>query len=233
MKKISSGTITLILFESALELVPRSLAHHSSVIKQKKRENIKGIPILDVTFHHTAMNSLNDKEKRGRPDIVHNCLLWLSSSPIWTKGKLRVFVHTINNFTFEVLNGWRVPPNQIRFNGLMRRLLSEGELKFGTQRIILRKETVEQIKESVTPTFTFLFSKNGEKIKISDISRLILGKNKPLLLVGGYQKGEINPKIVTLADRIISLSDEILSSFAVVSRLITTLELLEEGNAFK
>ncbi len=233
LNPITPERITLVLFECALELVPQTLAHHPAVIKQKKRERFRGNPILDIAFHHTAMNSLTDREKRGRPDIVHSCLLWLSSSFFWDEERLRVFVHTINDYYFEVPKEWRIPPNQIRFNGLMRKLFEKGELKFDSQRVVLRKNTIDQIRKFIMPTFTILFSKSGERMRFREISKLILSKNNPLLLVGGYQRGEINPQIMKLADRTISLSDKTLSSLAVTSRLITALELVEDVNTYK
>ena len=92
--------IRLILAESSIELVPRDIIGHPSVLKTAKRRGKKPTEILlDISLHYHAMKKLRDRHKRGRPDIVHVSLLEALSSPLNLEGKLEVIVHTISDLS--------------------------------------------------------------------------------------------------------------------------------------
>jgi rRNA small subunit pseudouridine methyltransferase Nep1 len=64
--------LNFVLAESALELVPEEIRSKQAVVNDSKRRGLDASEILlDRSFHHSAMTSLKDSEKRGRPDIVH------------------------------------------------------------------------------------------------------------------------------------------------------------------
>ncbi|TRM76859.1 16S rRNA methyltransferase, partial [Sulfolobus sp. A20-N-F8] len=74
--------VNIILLESAIELVPREIVDHPSVIKNAKRRGKKPEDtLLDISLHYHAMKSLENKYKRGRPDIVHQALLLILTDP--------------------------------------------------------------------------------------------------------------------------------------------------------
>ena len=63
--------LTLILAESALEIVPKELQNHASVISYCKRNEKKPSDILlDNSWHFSAMKGIKNEIKRGRPDII-------------------------------------------------------------------------------------------------------------------------------------------------------------------
>ena len=64
--------ISLILSESALELVPYELQKHPSVISHaKKLQKHPSEILLDNYWHFAAMKGIKNEIKRGRPDLVH------------------------------------------------------------------------------------------------------------------------------------------------------------------
>ena len=81
--------ISLILSESALELVPYELEEHPSVISHANKLGKHPSEILlDNSWHFGAMKGIKNEIKRGRPDLVHfsileatTCLLYTSPSP--------------------------------------------------------------------------------------------------------------------------------------------------------
>ena len=88
--------LSLILAEAALETVPKVIVNHISVLKHANKKGKSGQEILlDRSYHHRAMNKLEDAGKRGRPDLVHFALLEAMSTPLFQKGKLDIYVHTI------------------------------------------------------------------------------------------------------------------------------------------
>ena len=90
--------ISLILAESSLELVPENLQTHASVIShaQKLKKNPSEI-LLDNSWHFAAMKGMNNEIKRGRPDLVHFCILEATTIPLYQKNKIKIYVHTIDD----------------------------------------------------------------------------------------------------------------------------------------
>ncbi len=122
-----------VFLESSLELVPKSIAKHPSVIADARRRKKRPTEIiLDDSKHHLAMKGLKNREKRGRPDILHYCLLLLLDSPF--SADFDIYVHTVNGKIIWINNETRLPRNYNRFVGLMEDLfkkkviLSEGKV---------------------------------------------------------------------------------------------------------
>ncbi|TLY05395.1 MAG: ribosome biogenesis protein, partial [Thaumarchaeota archaeon] len=64
--------LSLVITESALELVPPELQKHNSVLASAQRLNKKPSEILlDISWHFAAMKGIENEIKRGRPDLVH------------------------------------------------------------------------------------------------------------------------------------------------------------------
>ena len=80
--------------------------------------------ILDDNYHQQLIAKLSNREKRGRPDIVHFALLDITSTPAYMEGLVEVYVHTINNTTIKILGGVRLPRTFQRFCGVMAKVLS-------------------------------------------------------------------------------------------------------------
>jgi len=87
--------LQLVFVEAALELVPPEILGHPSVRRNAKRRGKRPEEtLLDRSLHHFAMDRLPDSEKRGRPDIIHFCLLEAMGSPLNRAGLLRVWMST-------------------------------------------------------------------------------------------------------------------------------------------
>ena len=94
----------IILAESSLELIPKQLTSHPSVISYcKKFKKIPSTTLLDNSWHFGAMKGLDNEIKRGRPDIIHLTLLSLCTSPAFHENKIKVFVHTVNAVSYKHL----------------------------------------------------------------------------------------------------------------------------------
>ena len=60
---------------------------------KKKLEN----SLLDVSIHNHLMQDMTEKDKRGRPDIIHTALLLALGSRLNKDGYLRIYIHTRND----------------------------------------------------------------------------------------------------------------------------------------
>ena len=103
-------TLNLVFVETALELVPAEILGHPSVRRNAKRRGKRPEEtLLDRSLHHYAMTGLPGQEKRGRPDILHFCLLEAMGSPLNRAGGLRVWVSTHRGQLIEIDPSTRLP----------------------------------------------------------------------------------------------------------------------------
>ena len=121
--------LTLILAESALEIVPKELQNHASVTSYCKRNKKNPSDILlDNSWHFSAMKGIKNEIKRGRPDIIHLTLLAICNTPLYRKKKLTVFVHTINDQVISISDDIRLPKSYHRFQGLIEKLFKQNKI---------------------------------------------------------------------------------------------------------
>jgi rRNA small subunit pseudouridine methyltransferase Nep1 len=122
------GRVSLVIAETALELVPEALTRHASVRNHALRLEKKSNEILlDRSFHHSAMiaGKIKMAWKRGRPDIAHLALLEALSTPLFIEGILDVYIHTIDDKVIIIGPNLRVPKSYFRFEGVMMKLFKE------------------------------------------------------------------------------------------------------------
>ena len=118
--------MSLVLAESALELVPNKIQQHPAVVSHANKLRKKPSEILlDNSWHFAAMKGISNEIKRGRPDIVHFCLLEASSIPLFKENKIRIYVHTINDDVIILGKDVQLPKSYHRFAGLIEKLFKE------------------------------------------------------------------------------------------------------------
>src|SRR5207302_10430999 len=96
--------LTLILAESSIELVPNEITGHPAILKwaERKKKDPHQL-ILDQSYHHSAILRLGKSGiGRGRPDIVHFCLLLALGSPLNSDDQLNCFVHTRDDYVITI-----------------------------------------------------------------------------------------------------------------------------------
>ena len=118
--------ISLILAESALELVPLELQDHPSVLShaQKLGKNPSEI-LLDNSWHFAAMKGINNEIKRGRPDLVHFSILEATTIPLYLQNKIKIYIHTIDDKVIYIGENVHIPKSYHRFEGLIEKLFLE------------------------------------------------------------------------------------------------------------
>ena len=235
--------IYFLLYNAGLELLdvlPEKMLLHSAIKNDLKKRNKKpSNSIIDLAVHQSAFYS-NDQDNRGRPDIVHHCLLqFLFSSLVHPKFdndknfNVQLFIHTISNAYFEVPPTWRVPSHYFRFRGLMEVLLSKKQLKVSaTENILLQFGNVPQIIDKLGIQKIILFTSHGkesEYLKLKDnLKNYFKSTEKILFLIGAYQHGE-TAKIISSLDKTkitnITFPGGRLPAWKVLSTIISILEL--------
>jgi rRNA small subunit pseudouridine methyltransferase Nep1 len=175
------------------------------------------------------MIKLGNFERRGRPDILHNCLLNALGSPLNKTKKLNIFFHTVNNRIFKLNPETRITRNYNRFKGLVAKLLIDGQIQFNGNYLIkeLQEPLIEIIK-SIKKKEILIFSSKG-LLMLHHLD--IFQKNSPknyIAIVGGFQKGMISPRIQNLSTNIISISQYSLDAWIVISKIISFYEIVND-----
>lgn len=214
--------LTLILAESALEVIPQEIWDHPAIKRfSKRRGKHPRLIILDRSHHHYAMKNLENSMKRGRPDIVHFSLLEALGSPLNKEGLLKVYVHTINDYVISVSPETRLPKNFNRFVGLIEDLFEHGRVPpRGKPLMALETKTLPALVNELKPTYTVIFDKPGETKTLEETMLDLIKHERPLVIVGGFPHGEFSKITLSLANEIICIDPENLEAWTVVSRVI-------------
>ncbi|ENN95953.1 ribosome biogenesis protein [Methanocaldococcus villosus KIN24-T80] len=165
----------IILANSALELIPKEIKNKIKPSKVYKYD------ILDANYHYKAMKFLKDRERRGRPDIVHVSLLTILDSPLNHERMLNTYVHTYDNKVLYIDPKTRLPRNYFRFLGVMEKVLKG----YKNPLIKLEKKTLEELLFDINAKNIALLTKKGKVININDMKRY------DTFLIGGFPYGEI------------------------------------------
>ncbi|MEM0348699.1 MAG: 16S rRNA methyltransferase [Candidatus Caldarchaeum sp.] len=219
--------VFLVLVEAALETVPPEIQGHPAVVKDARRRGKKpGQILLDKSYHHFAMKKLPDAEKRGRPDIVHFCLLEALGSPLNQANKLETYVSTNSGLVIYVNPRVRLPRVYERFKGVVEKLFEEGEIRSETGETLLRceKKSLKSLTETLNPSTKILLTERGEHVNALRFSAALAGYARPLIMVGCFPHGDFTSETKSLADKALAIHQTPLEAWTVVSRVLCYIE---------
>ena len=229
--------LSFILTEAALETIPDTLQKHPATINYAKKI---GRPVyeilLDKSYHYSSMR---DKKidmiwKRGRPDIVHLCLMSVLSTPLFLNNLVTVYIHTVNDAVIFIGEQVRLPKSYERFEGLMIKLFRDKKIKDEIDdRVLLRIEKSvtfgRLVDEYIRPSRIIGLSSTGifKHLKtIIDDNMDHKSKEKIAFVVGGFQSGDFSHEIRERFHMTYSISKEKLEAHVVLARLAYECEKL-------
>lgn len=216
-------TLTLVLAEASIELVPNEIAGHPSVKAHaaRKKKDPAGL-ILDQSYHHSAILKLGPSGAgRGRPDIAHFSLLTALGSPLNLDQKLRFFIHTRDNHVITVDPSARLPRNTDRFTSLLEQLYEEKAVPpSGTPLMSLKKQTLPGLLRQLSPDLVIALTFNGSAKEMSAITDELNQANNPVLLIGGFPVGDFSPQTLRSSSRQYRIDQRLLEAWTVVGRAI-------------
>ncbi|MGI0078405.1 MAG: hypothetical protein ACRECH_02165 [Nitrososphaerales archaeon] len=216
----------MVLEEASLEILPGRLRAHVSA---KRVQQIFGVnpemQILDSNFHRSAMSSLKDLEKRGRPDVVHLALLDATSTPLFSQGKVKITIHTRTGSLITLKTGTRPPRTLQRFCGVAAKILSsEIEEKELNLFDVTHKVSFEELLSSFRVQKTVALTKLGAYRMLDEVIQGLHQSKRTAWIVGGFAHGHFRPEVTESSDEIISISNESLAAHVVTARLCYELE---------
>ncbi|MGC9072195.1 MAG: 16S rRNA methyltransferase, partial [Acidilobus sp.] len=190
----------IILLESALELVPGEITHHSQVMETAKRYGLRpGEMLLDAGIHGRAMRSLKGFWRRGRPDIVHLSLLNLLEKAPIRGGVAEVYMHLQDGRVFAFSPQVRIPKNYDRFKGLMAQLLRLNRVPPEGEPLIWR--VASSLREFLGGRRLILLSEDAsDELTPLGVVRESQGTGMPIGF-GAYPSGPLSDEVKSLAAR--------------------------------
>jgi len=212
--------LSLILAESALELIPKELQNHNSVLAYSKRINKKPSElILDVSWHFAAMKDIKNEIKRGRPDLVHICMLEACSIPLYFENKLRVYVHTVDDKVISVGNNVRLPKSYHRFIGLIEKLYVTGIIEEGGKKLLEMKNMgFKELVNKINPKEIIGLSTKGATSSYEKLAKVICKDS--CIVVGGFSKGHFSDQILKMTNNLVSVDKNPLEAHVIISRVL-------------
>lgn len=213
----------MVFTEASLELVPREIITHPSVKRNaKRRKKPPEKTLLERSLHHYALDRIPDSTKRGRPDIIHFCMLIALGSPLNRLGKLKVSINTINNYSILVNPTLRPPRDCLRFNRLIEQLLVDGFLPTQTKEPLmeLKHESLSEQLDRIKPSITLALSSHGKPSTYEKVVTLLAQEKNPAVLIGAYPRGPMNSYVLEQADEVYSIYPEVLEAWTITSRII-------------
>jgi len=212
--------ITIILAESSLELIPKSMHNHPAVTSySKKFKKIPSQTLLDNSWHFGAMKGLENEIKRGRPDIIHLTLLSLCTTPAFYENKFKIFVHTVNDQVISINNQTRLPKSYHRFQGLIEKLFLKNVIEVDSEILMkLQSSTLSDLISKIKPTQIIGLTTKGQKITFDKLIEQI--PDNACIIIGGFQKGHFNKNTEKVLKKSFSINDSSLESHLVASRLV-------------
>lgn len=210
----------MILADSELEIIPPEIFHMPAVKKDAERRRKKADELLlDSSIHHSAMNALRDRGRRGRPDIVHTSMLIANESILNREEMLDMVVHTRNDYVIKISPEMRVVKNYTRFKGLMEQLFREGEVPKGKPLMKMEKGNIGAVLRGLDADRVILLSEDGEKKNLEDV----LTENSACI-IGGFPHGDFISPVKEIADEVLSIYPSPLPAWIALMEAIASYE---------
>ncbi|MEM2300191.1 MAG: hypothetical protein QXU01_01215 [Candidatus Hadarchaeales archaeon] len=215
----------LIIADAELETVPPEIAKHKVITWYARKKGRKPTEIiLNSSLHYQAMRKLPDYERRGRPDIVHFCLLTALDSPLNMEGLLRVYVHTRQDKIITVDPTVNLPRMYNRFEGLMEQLFLTGRVPPEHPLLILENGSLRSLLNEFRSEHKIVMTEKGRRKKISEVFKDFEKSEDVCVIVGGFPHGDFLTNIESLNAELVSIYEKPLTAPTVVSRVITAFE---------
>ena len=212
--------LSVILAESSLELIPKSIQNHPSVVSHaKKLEKKPSEILLDNSWHFAAMKGIDNEHKRGRPDLVHLCLLEACTIPLYLENKIMIYLHTIDDKVIFVGKGVRIPKSYHRFEGLIEKLYKEKTIESDGKILLELKElNFAKLLDHIKPKKVIGLSIEGISNSYQNIASIF--DDNYSVVIGGFQKGHFSELVKNRIDELYCINKKSLEAHVVVGRTL-------------
>ena len=212
--------MNLILAESSLELVPKEIQNHPSVLSHcKKLSKTASRILLDNSWHYTAMKGIENEMKRGRPDLVHFSMLEACSIPLYFEKKISVYIHTLNDKVIKVGEDIHLPKSYHRFAGLIEKLFYEKRIESeGNILLEIMNMKFPELIKKINPKSVVGLSRLGKTSSYQKVAQSL--DDDSCIIIGGFQKGHFSEDVKNTIEQLVSINQKSLESHIVTARIL-------------
>jgi rRNA small subunit pseudouridine methyltransferase Nep1 len=212
--------LSLVIAEASLELVPKELYHHNAITSYCRKTGKKPSEILlDNSWHFGAMKGLKNEIKRGRPDLVHFCMLEACTIPLYQEDEISVYVHTIDDKVITVGEQVRFPKSYHRFAGIMEQLFANKIIESDDQKLFeMKNMSFSDLLDTIKPDQVIGLSSEGKKSSYESVAKMCT--DETCLVIGGFPKGEFFDSTKKRIDSLLSVDEKPLEAHVVVARTL-------------
>jgi len=216
--------VKILFLESSLELVPEELHKEPDVIRSSRRYEVPPSRlVLDKSLHYKAMRKLDKRWKRGRPDILHVCLLVTMDSPLVREGLVEVYFHVLDGRVFKVRGDTRLPKHLDRFKGVMADLLRANSVPPGSSNPLIFK-VADSLGEFVSRAPFLILWEKGNPATVDSIAREAIEGNA-IIGIGAFPRGDFEEETLRLATKKYAIAGGYpMTAWSVAIRLLCALE---------
>ncbi len=226
------STLNLAIVESSLQLIPPEIQSDPQIKRYAERRMKRPSEVLlDRAFHHSAMQRLARKrfrlpvEKMGRPDIVHNTLLQVLETPLNWENRLRVFIHTQDDYVISVNPEIRLPKNYTRFIGLIEQLFAKKQVpERGAHLMKIEKGPVGSLITRIQPSQVIGFTILGQPKLMRATAEAASKTDEPLVLIGGFPRGHFSNETRQTLNSMFKVDRQSLDAWVVAGRFVYDFE---------
>ncbi len=214
------SNLSLILAESSLEMIPKEIQNHPSVISHsKKLGKLPSNILLDNSWHYAAMKGITNENKGGRPDIVHFSLLEACSIPLYFENKLSIYIHTLNDKVIKVGENIHLPKSFHRFAGLIEKLFYEKRIESeGKNLLEMNDMSFSKLIEEINPKNVVGLSSIGNPSSLCEVTKSLTENS--CIVIGGFQKGHFSNLTISKIDQLVNIDSESLEAHVVTARIL-------------
>lgn len=212
--------LSLVIAEASLELVPRELYKHNAITAYCRKMGKRPSEILlDNSWHFGAMKGIPNEIKRGRPDLVHFCLLEACTIPLYQEDEISVYVHTIDDKVITVGERVRFPKSYHRFAGIMEQLFANKKIESDGQTLFqMNNMSFSELIDELDPDQVIGLSSEGKKSSYESVAKTCT--DETCLVIGGFPKGEFFDSTKDRIDSLFSVDENPLEAHVVVARTL-------------
>jgi len=214
------SNLSLVLAESSLELIPKEIQNHPSVLSHcKKLSKTASRVLLNNSWHYAAMKGIENEMKRGRPDLVYFSMLEACSTPLYFEKKISVYVHTLNNKVIKVGEDVHLPKSYHRFAGLIEKLFYEKRIESeGNTLLEMTDMSFPELVETINPKNVVGLSSMGKPSSYAQVGKSL--NEDSCIVIGGFQKGHFLDSTKNKIDNLVSIDSHSLESHVVTARIL-------------
>lgn len=221
----------IIIADSELEIVPERIVMERCVLNSARaRSKDPKKMLLDASHHHPAFGKLPDGDRRGRPDIIHLSLLLSLDSDVNAAGKLKIFVHTRNDDVIAVNPETRLPPNYIRFVGLIEQLFEQHVVPSRENALLELRQNVplDMLVDALKADEVIIIGADGEETPLEGVISSSKGE-RIVLIVGGFAKGKFTSDLKKPKPKRVSFGNRMMKTWTIASKALRALEAVESS----